>query len=640
MCGIAGIIYQGKELGPEDTAEAERMTRALEHRGPDGWGLYRDPRCILGSTRLKITDLSDEAKLPLANEKGDIWITYNGAVTNFGELKKRFGLDRGHRFRSGSDAEVLLHLYEELGIDFVNHLSGMFAFCLLDSGKRRAYLVRDFYGQRPLFYMERDGKLYFASEIKSFLELANFDKKLDEEGLHHFFSLAYYPGAHTPFAAVRELDGGHLIELNLDRGTSYQREYYTLRYAPDDSMTEDAAAKELHSIMMDAARRNLAADVPAGLTLSGGVDTGCLLTLFKELGVSRELHTFSIRMDEPSYDESAYQKTLVDFARPIHHEVSVRPADVLEHLHEHMAFLDEPSGDGAAVPMYLLARAAKPHVSILLSGEGGDEIFNAYETHRAYKARRLYRRLMPSPMRAAARSLAGMLPTSYKKLSFDFLSKRFTEGAELSVPDAHFYWRHALSDQEKARIMTAGAGLRPTRTLFSDMFERLDCADDLNKLSLIDLKYYFIGDLMVKNDRMLMAHSIEGRYPYMDRKLVEFAAKLPTRLKIKGLQGRYIQKRAMRHSLPPEIYRRSNMGLEMPHSLWFMNEFRDFAESCFSKKKVEASGLLDYRAVRSMWDDHLAHRKDNGRPLWCILNFLVWFDLFAAGSGYKRYLKS
>ncbi|MEE8425264.1 MAG: asparagine synthetase B, partial [Elusimicrobiota bacterium] len=348
MCGIAGILYQGTELRPEDTAEAERMTRILGHRGPDGWSLYRDPRCVLGSTRLKITDLSDEAKLPLSNERGDIWISYNGAVTNFKEIKERFGLERGHRFRSGSDAEVLLHLYEELGIDFVNHLSGMFAFCLLDTTKRRAYLVRDFFGQRPLFYMEKNGKFYFASEIKSFLELDGFDKTLDREGLHHFFSLAYYPGAHTPFADVRELDGGHLIEFNLDKGTSHTREYYALRYIQDQSMTERGAAEELHALMLDAARRSLAADVPVGLTLSGGVDTGSLLALYKELGVSRDIHTFSIRMDEPSFDEGAYQKTLVDFAKPIHHEIRVRPGDVLEHLHAHMAFLDEPSGDGAA----------------------------------------------------------------------------------------------------------------------------------------------------------------------------------------------------------------------------------------------------------------------------------------------------
>lgn len=638
MCGIAGIIYQGSDLGPDDTAEAERMTRALTHRGPDGWSLHRDPRCILGNTRLKITDISDEAKLPLSNDRGDVWISYNGAVTNFKELRRRFGLERSHRFRTDSDAEVLLHLYDDLGIDFINHLSGMFAFCLYDSARRRAYLVRDFFGQRPLFYMESRGKFYFASEIKSFLEIGTFDKALDHEGIHHFFSLAYIPGTHTPFRDVKELDGGHLIEFNLDTGTSYQREYYSLRYKPDRTMSEEDAASELHTLMREAAQRNLTADVPVGLTLSGGVDTGCLLSLYKELGVSREMHTFSIRMDEPSFDESSYQKTLVDFAHPIHHEIRVTAGDVLENIHAHMAFLDEPSGDGATVPMFLLAREARKHVSVLLTGEGGDEIFNAYETHRAYKARKLYRRLLPGPMRSAVRSLSNSLPTSYKKLSFDFLSKRFTAGAELSVPDAHLYWRHALTEEEKADLLPKDWAFAPTQRLFSEMFDRLDFDDELNKLAMIDLKYYFIGDLMVKNDRMLMSSSIEGRYPYMDRKLVEFATTIPTHLKMKGLQGRYIQKRAMRDVLPRRIYERENMGLEMPHSLWFLKEFRGFAEEYFSKKKVERTGLLDHRAVQFLWRQHLAGKKDNGRPLWCILSFMIWFELFVSSSDYKRHL--
>ena len=637
MCGITGILSLGPAIRPLDIAEAEQMTAVLAHRGPDDRSLYQDDRCILGNTRLKTTDLRDHGRLPMCSQDGSVWIAYNGAVTNWRELKTTFDLANKYHFRSSSEAEVLICLYQDLGIEFIYHLSGMFAFCLYDIRKRKAYLVRDFYGLRPLFYMVKNSRFYFASEIKSFLEVGGFDKTLDLEGIYHFLSLAYLPGKHTPFADVRELEGGHLFEVDLTAGSYCERKYYDLRYVPDPALREQDAAKQLYALLWDSVRRNLIADVPVGLTLSGGVDTGSLLALAKDMGVSRKLHTFSIRIAEPSFDETRYQRILVDFAKPIHHEIVVKPGNVLAHLHAHMAYLDEPSGDGAAIPLHLLSREAKQYVKVLLSGEGGDEIFNAYETHRAYKMRKFYRRFVTPALRGTLRSLAHRLPASYSKLSFDFIAKRFTDGAELSVPEAHFFWRHVLSDDEKSRLIVKPNGFLPTSRLFTTMFAQLDFDDELNRISRIDLKYYFIDDLMVKNDRMLMANSIEGRYPYMDRKLVEYVPRIPTHLKIKGLQGRYIQKRAMSGRLPREIYRRSNMGLEMPHSLWFLREFRSVAEKYFSRKNIERSGLLEPAAVETLWKEHLAHEKDNGRPLWCILNFLIWFDLFVYESNYKRY---
>ncbi len=638
MCGIAGVLSLGPDLAPKDAAETERMMSVLAHRGPDGAGLYAGKKCLLGNTRLKVTDLTDAAALPLSDEKRRVWIAYNGAVTNCAGLKTRFGLEKRHSFKTTSDAEVLVRLYQDLGIDFVRHLSGMFAFCLYDVQSRKAYLVRDFYGMRPLFTMIANERLYFASEIKSFLELEGFDRKLDYEGIYDFLSLAYIPGERTPFASVKELGGGQMIEVDLERGSHALREYYRLQYRPEEEFSEEEAAGELRGLLLESVRRSIAIDVPVGLTLSGGVDSGGLLSLLKELGVSREAHTFSISMSEASFDESPYQRILVKHARPIHHEVRVKPQDVLDNITAHMAYLDEPSGDGAAVPMYLLAQAAKPYVKVLLSGEGGDEIFNAYETHRAFHARRLYRRWTPAPVRRALRALARGLPTSYKKLSLDFVLKRFTEGAELSAPEAHLFWRQAWTDEEKARLMPDGADFRPTAKLFTDMFDAAGFSDELDKISRIDLRYYFIGDLMVKNDRMLMAHSIEGRYPYMNREIVEFTARLPSRFRLKGLQGRCVQKRALAGILPPAIRRRSNMGLEMPYSLWFLDEFRALAEKRFSKDSIERTGFLRHEMVDAMWGDHLAHKRDNGRALWCLLNFLIWFDLFVDNRTYKSYL--
>ena len=344
-------------------------------------------------------------------------------------------------------------------------------------------------------------------------------------------------------------------------------------------------------------------------------------------------------MEEPSFDESRYQKIMVDFARPIHHEVRVGPRDVLDCLFSTIAHLDEPSGDGAAAPSFLLAREARKHVSVLLSGEGGDEVFNAYETHRAFRARRLYRELAPLWARRALGAAAQKLPVSCSKLSFDFLAKRFTEGAELGVPEAHLFWRHVLTEEAKLGMLSCAVPERTTAELFRDFYDALPYPDELTRLSHLDLWHYFVDDLMVKNDRSIMAHSVETRFPYMERDVVDFASRIPAGLKLKGFRGRYIQKRALQGLLPPVILRRSNMGLEMPHSLWFFREFRELAERYFSRAHVERSGLLRYPAVAGLWQDHLARRRDNGRPLWCILNFLIWFDMFVYEGNYKQYLQ-
>lgn len=639
MCGIAGTLSLGSSLSEGDHALTRRMTEVQRHRGPDGRRELGDARAALGAARLKTTDLSEAASQPMAADDGAAWIAFNGAVTNFRALREELGLDRKRPLRTASDTEVVLRLYEELGDAFLSRLTGPFAFCLYDRARARALLVRDFYGLRPVFYLVLGDRLHFSSELIGLLEVPGWDRRLDREALWDYFSLGYIPGRRTPFAEIRELPAGHLLEVDLRTGRFTEKRFYEPGYAPDESLTEPEAARGVRERLRDAVARNLTADAPVGLTLSGGIDTSSLLALAKDLGVSRGLHTFSLRVDEPSFDESRFQKLMVDFARPIHHEITVGPREVLACLTSTIAHLGEPSADGAAAPTFLLARAARRHVGVLLSGEGGDEIFNAYETHRALRPRRLYRRLVPDLARRAVRALAARLPVSREKLSFDFLAKRFTEGAELGVPEAHVYWRHVLSEEEKGRLFAGAGPERPTASLFRELFDRLPFPDELDRLSYLDLRYFFTDDLMVKNDRSIMAHSIETRFPYMDRPLVEFAASIPSRFKIKGMKGRCVQKLAMRGLLPPEILRRGNMGLELPHSLWFLKAFRPLAERWFTRERVERSGLLRHEEVLRLWREHLEGRRDNGRALWSILNFLIWFDLFVAKGDYREHLE-
>ncbi|HNW43999.1 MAG TPA: asparagine synthase (glutamine-hydrolyzing) [Elusimicrobiales bacterium] len=639
MCGIAGVFSLGAPLGDAEFSLVKAMTGVLRHRGPDSQGFLHDERAALGNSRLRVTDLSAGADLPLASENGALWLAYNGAVTNFRGLAREYGFEKKRPLRTSSDSEVVLRLYEELGGSFLDKFSGQFAFALYDRARSKALVVRDFYGLRPVFYLVHGGRVYFASEIKALLEVNGWDRALDREALWHFFSLAYLPGRHTPFSAIRELPAGHMLEVDLAAGALAEKPYYRLAYEPDAALTEEGAAAGMRSRLLNSVEASLAVDVPAGLTLSGGVDTSSLLGLAKHLGLSERLHTFSIVMGEKSFDESRYQRLMARFAGSIHHELRVEPRDVLENLVRTIAHLDEPTGDGAAVPSFLLAREARKHVGVLLSGEGGDEVSNAYETHRACRARAAYRRLVPGWARKVLRGGAQALPVSCSKLSFDFLAKRFTEGAELGVPEAHLYWRHALGEEAKERLLAFPRPAGTTAQLFREFYDALPYTDELDRISHLDLWYYFVDDLMVKNDRSIMAHSVETRFPFMEREVVEFSARIPSAFKVKGLRGRCVQKRAMRGLLPPEILARSNMGLEMPHSLWFFGEFREIGERYFSREQVSRSGLLNWEAVDGLWREHLARRRDNGRPLWCILNFLIWFDLFVYDGNYKQFLQ-
>jgi asparagine synthase (glutamine-hydrolysing) len=380
-------------------------------------------------------------------------------------------------------------------------------------------------------------------------------------------------------------------------------------------------------------------DVPLGITLSGGIDTSSMVAMSKELGKSRDIHTFSIKIKEPSFDESEYQKIMAHHAGTIHHQVDIDPDDVLKYMIEHVAYMDEPSGNGANIPSYLLAKDASKYVSVLLSGEGGDEISNAYDTHLAYKIRKMYLKHIPDAMRKALFKIAHSLPASYEKLSFDFLAKRFTEGAEKGIPEAHLYWRHVFTEREKKKLLGSSfQRYMPSEKIFADLFNSLDMDDDLNKISLIDLKYFFICDLMVKNDRTFMAHSVEARFPYVDRKVVEFASSIPPEYRIKGFTARYTEKMAMKKILPRKIFKRKSMGLEMPHSLWFFRGLEKLAGKYFTRKKLEADGFFNYEYVNELWQQHLSRERDNGRALWSILNFLIWMDLFVHSSDYKKYL--
>jgi asparagine synthase (glutamine-hydrolysing) len=348
------------------------------------------------------------------------------------------------------------------------------------------------------------------------------------------------------------------------------------------------------------------------------------------------MNTFSLKMGEKSFDESKYQQLMVKRTGSIHHEILVTPEKVIDNIYNQISYTDEPSGDGAAIPSFILAKEASKHVKVLLSGEGGDEVFNAYPTISAYQYRKYYR-MAPSIVRNGIKNIIHSLPANYSKLSFDFKAKRFTTGAELDVPEAHLYWRHVFNEQGKKNLLLNTDTFAETSLFFRELYDKVE-GNDINKISYIDMKHFFIDDLMVKNDRTFLANSVEGRFPFMDRFLVEYATKLPVKYRVKGLNNlRYIQKQAMRDLLPKEILQRQGFGLEMPHSIWFLDKLGPFAEKYLNKKTVERTEMLNWDFIEKIWQIHQSGKADYGRPLWCVLNFLIWFDLFIENDSYKNH---
>jgi len=521
----------------------------------------------------------------------------------------------------------------------LDELSGMYAFAIADRARRRLHLVRDPYGMRPMFTLTRDKKLYFASELRAFYEIEGFTPSVDKRAVWDLMSLVYIPGERTPLEGIVELRAGTHLDVDLGTGQVEIHRFHRISYSGEGPSDPDQAARLVRETLSDSVEKNLVADVPVGLTLSGGVDSSSILALAAEQGRAKDLHTFSIRMEDESFDEGLYQKAVTERYKTHHHEINVGAESVLAELERHMAFLGEPSGDGAAIPLFLLGREAGKHVRVLLSGEGGDEVFDAYETHRALHWRALYRKAVPGPLRAAAQVLGEMLPVGHSKLSLDFLIKRFSQGAELDVPEAHHCWRHAFSESEKRALMP-GADFPPTETLFRELYDSSQGKTDLDRIGEIDLTYYFVDDLMVKDDRMAMAHSVESRFPYLDPAVTGLASSLPADLRVRGGEGRWIQKRAMRGLLPSSVLRRKNMGLEMPHSKWFLGPLRKTADEWFSKDRVGRSGLFDPAVVQRLWQDHLERKKDLGRPLWTLLNFLIWHDLYIDSKRFKDFSAS
>lgn len=601
------------------------MNDVMLHRGPDSFGAYTDGEVALGMRRLAIVDVA-HGQQPLGNEDGSIQVICNGEIYNYPALRDEV-LAKGHIIRTGSDVEVIAHLYEEYGIDMVERLDGMFAFALWDSRQRRLVLGRDRIGIKPLYVTEQGGSLLFGSELKCLLA-AGINTDIDLQALSDYLTLGYVPQPASMVAGVRQLRPGHvLIAEPWSAGQKVrERQYWTLRghvqHGPPRSEGEWEEA--LLSTLRDTIRNHLMADVPLGVFLSGGVDSGSIVALMSELGVA-PLRTFTIGFEEKSFSEIDLAREVAQRYGTQHHEQIVRPGDasLLSKLVHHF---DEPFADSSAVPVYYLSELARKHVTVVLSGEGGDEAFAGYETYRARKYAALYARIPRLIGAGLVPAVVSRLPVSHDRVSFDYKAKRFVTGAYLPPAAGHLWWKTLLTDEMKAAVLASDASsLQATVRLFEQAYADGD-GDETDRLQYVDNQLYLPSDILVKCDRMSMAHSLEARVPFCDRAVVEFARTMPSRYRLKGFTGKYILRKAMRTRLPATIAEGKKKGFNVPIPSWILGSMRELMMDVLAPARVKRQGLLHPDAVERLVSEHTHLQADHSRAIWSLLMLGVWYD--------------
>ena len=631
MCGICGIASPAS-AEPVDRSLLEAMCRTIVHRGPDDEGFYAAKSVGLGARRLSIIDL-EGGHQPLANEDGTIWVAHNGEVYNFPELREEL-IARSHQFTTRSDTETIIHSYEEWGEKFVHRLRGMFAFALWDEKERRLLLVRDRLGVKPLYYtLLHDGTLVFGSELKAVLVHPRVSRDVEPRALDFFLTVEYVPSPLSIFRGIHKLPPGHFLAYK--DGRIEVKKYWDIEAAvnPDGNPSPGSLPEimdELYGLLKESVKLRLVSDVPLGAFLSGGIDSSTIVGLMRELGAS-PLKTFSIGFEETSYNELPYARRTAERFATEHEEFTIEPR-ALELTEKLIRHLDEPFGDFSIFPTYLVSKMARPHVKVILSGDGGDEVFGGYEHYQAQKIASW------PPVRLAAAlafPLINRFPPAAKKKGAWNKLQRFLQGFEHASDNRHLRWMMFLSRQDKSRLYSAGfqeqlGGIKEMHSLppFREVFEKLPAFDRTTGELYLDLKTYLADDIMVKVDRMSMATSLEAREPLLDHKLIEFVFGLEGRLKLHGLTTKWIFKKTMERLLPAENIYRPKEGFSIPIKHWLRKELRELMLDHLSERRIRESGFFNPEPVQEMIAAHLDGRKNFSHQLWALLVFEIWRESY------------
>ncbi len=623
MCGICGLIRTDGR--PADADAVRRMSAAVAHRGPDDEGLFCDGPAALGHRRLAVIDLSPEARQPLVNEDGSVRVVFNGEIYNFAEL--RAGLERrGHVFRSRSDTEVIVHLYEEHGEGCLDHLRGMFALAVWDAPRRRLLLARDRLGKKPLYWAEGAGRLLFASEIKAILAEGSTPRVPDALAIHHYLTYDFVPSPLTAFRGIRRLPPAHFLVL--EGGRVRIERYWRLAYGPKAAAPPGELEAELLRRLREAVRLRLVSDVPLGAFLSGGVDSSAVVACMAEAAPGA-VRTFSVGFREQEFDETPWARAVAERFGTRHTELLVEPR-ALEVLPRLVWHFDEPFADSSAIPSWYVAQAAREHVTVVLNGDGGDEDFAGYgryvanDADRRLEARpggRLWRRARLLARRGRDR-MRGVPAMASLREDLRRLSPDVANGLRLC----------RFRPEEKAWLyhpaFTEAAGAGDSLSLLEEAAAAPGAEGLVDRALAADIALYLPDDLLVKVDVTSMAHGLEARSPLLDHELAEFAARLPERLKLDRGRTKVAFRRALRDILPPELLERPKMGFGVPLARWFRGELRDFVRDTLLDGTARGRGIFREEAVRALLAEHLAGRRDRSSHLWNLVMLEQWHRTF------------
>ena len=628
MCGIVGIVG-GTIASEEREALARRMAATLAHRGPDGTGAVAAGACAFGFQRLAIIDLDSECP-PFANEDRSIWSVANAEIYNSDELRAELE-DRGHRFRTDVDTEVIPHLYEEHGAELLPRLNGMFAFAVWDDRASRLLLARDRAGEKPLFYWHGGGMLVFASELRALLAHPQVPRRLDPVALRRYLLHDFFPAPLTPFAGVRKLPAGHYLVA--EAGAVRVERYWDLAdHYGDAALAGRSAAslaEELDGRLALAVQRRRRADVPVGVFLSGGIDSSSVLAYMADQQ-GAGVPAFSLGHEDAGFDESRFARDTARFFDADFHELVLSEADLADGLERVGRGFDEPLGDASIIPTHLLARFARRQVKVVLSGEGADELFAGYPTYLGHRIAAGYQRLPRWLSRGAGRAAGALLPVSMGNVGLDYLLERFAAAAEKDLVERHHSWFGSLAPAAQAGILAPRVVDRLRRDdAFASARDRLagrGFPDDLSRLLYTDFTMYLQDGLLTKVDRATMLASLEARAPFLDHDLAEFVAGLPSRHKLARTTTKAILRRTVRRRLPRAVLSRRKRGFNIPFSRWLLHGLGEELRRRFAAERIEARGLLSAAGVNALLDDHLSRRADHRKPLFTLLVLDLWCD--------------
>ncbi len=627
MCGICGVTYFDRERNVLEP-EVKSMCDVIRHRGPDDEGWITKGNYGIGMRRLSIIDLFT-GRQPISNEDGSIWIVFNGEIYNHVELRDEL-IKKGHKFQTKCDTEAIVHAYEEYGEECPKKLNGMFGFAILDLRKRILFLARDRLGIKPLYYYHDSRKFAFGSELKSILQVPNIPREVDLRALDLFLTFEYIPSPYSIFQGIRKLPPGH--SLTLKDGRINIKEYWDLNF-DEKEVPEGELCEQLLELFQDAVKIRLMSDVPLGAFLSGGIDSSAIVAMMSRV-MDRPVKTFSIGFKEDTYNESHYAQQIANHFNTEHHVEIIEP-NALELTEKLVGFLDEPFGDFSIFPTYLVSKMARKHVTVSLSGDGGDELFAGYDTYIANKAGRAYERL-PGLLRSAMHPILNHIPPTEKKKGLINRAKRFVEGMELPADLEHTRWMIFLQEAEKNKLysndvqdMLNGSD---SFEFIRNYFNRVNTSDPLNRQLYVDIKSYLVDDILVKVDRMSMATSLETRVPFLDHRFVEFSATIPSSLKLQGKNTKYLLKKAMEDVLPPQILNRGKEGFSIPIKNWLKEDLKPLMLEVLDQQKIKREGFFNANYVEQLKKEHLSGKENHSHRLWSMMVLGIWQVLFLRGE--------